>query len=1064
MQKNKLPLKQTTAVNAMMPKKTALALAVATMLWGGNVLAVNASLQYSTTDDTGDDEIRELKYWGNSGGLGGDSYIGTYRTVCDNNGDNCSETYLNDKAIKLDNTGNQINMASGTLGGGTVNMGDGDDTFNISTGNSSIPNNHPKTTLHGTINMGAGDDTVNLNGTSNSSSVIIDLGSGTDTVTVYGPATAGYTGDATTVGKITSSSGTNTINVEEGATLNGQIDLTGNNTINVKEGSTVQSSSQTIKLGGTNTVNTDATVANIKSTAGDSNVTLKDGSTLTENIALQGVDNTVVVEAGAQLTGIGNGDGNITTDGTVSNTVTLEEGAIVRNVTMNTANATNKLDVNADATVNDINVTGGKNTIFVHETANVGGNIAVTGTENYVDIDALIAGTVTVTGVGAANSDVIVEAGKTVEQGIKVAGNDVDSTAVIAIEGVNADGNLGTVKGVIESVAGSNDIAFAEGAVLEKSAADVAGINLEGSAGTDNQVTFNGQDMTAVTVMKGSDVATNNTLVLEGVNWDQNDNDPAIFTAENDMTGWRTVALNNGELTFQDGDKLTVGDINTALNTDPDANTDNMFEAKDSTVNVSNFELDGNMQLRHSQLNVLDGDMEITGDLLMNPSIIDMQNGVAGQTTTVGGDWIIANGDQQLLIDTDFAAVLSDNMDVTGDFVNDDGHKVIIDVNNVTSGKAKKEDVLVVATGSEIADPSKFVLSGGKTQINQAIYKYKLGAADGADVNSDIYLKYSGFNALGATYTAAGAALSDAFASLPTMEQRVGQRSMLTRSAGGITDGIWVRFLGNKSETTPRSGELGYQIDSSVYGLQIGSDFNLATSDSSNLVFGVSGIYKSMDADIKVSDGQGKIEADGYGLGLSLTWTNNIGTYVDGQLQYMSISSDLGAYGETPLKGQKSDSIAASVEAGHRMIVGDSGKNALVPQAQLYYSNFESSRKTDTYDLAVKTKVDDSVKLRLGVAFEHHPDGVNLAKPNSNKIYGIVSLSEDFGGKYSTQIDDDVLKGEKETTWAEIGVGGSYKLTQNAALYGEAGYKQAISAKESPNNDFGVTAGVRVTF
>ncbi len=194
------------------------------------------------------------------------------------------------------------------------------------------------------------------------------------------------------------------------------------------------------------------------------------------------------------------------------------------------------------------------------------------------------------------------------------------------------------------------------------------------------------------------------------------------------------------------------------------------------------------------------------------------------------------------------------------------------------------------------------------------------------------------------------------------------------------------------------------------------------------LVLGVSAHYRQSEATVKRG---GTMEASGTGVGVSLTWTDDSGLYVDGQLSYARFSD-----------------VAL-------MSMGDM---TVIPRGGLSWSSadmdaFDEPTRLDGAGL-VTPGTNQSVRGRVGVLAELGP------KNADRRLYASVDLEHEFSSKHAVMVAGTRLATEVKPTWVRLGVGGAMSLgdRDTTMLTGDAFYATA----GSDNTHFG--GGLSVTF
>lgn len=426
------------------------------------------------------------------------------------------------------------------------------------------------------------------------------------------------------------------------------------------------------------------------------------------------------------------------------------------------------------------------------------------------------------------------------------------------------------------------------------------------------------------------------------------------------------------------------------------------------------------------------------GGNLTNAGTVTLQNGTAADTVTVSGDY---TGGGRLLIDVDFAADTADTLTVQGAV----SGVTSIEIADVSTTTASGNEILVVDTDGLASPSDAFALATGPVTSGAFLYDLEQDTTD-----LDWYLRSTGqLSSTGAIYEGLPLVLAG-FNSLPTMQQRVRQRSSIEGQE------LWVRFVGDRLDTTPSSSDDGISYESAQTGLQAGADFDLETNGIGRWVVGATMQYGQISADMSGASGTGQIDADGYGIGATGTWFSGTGLYLDFQGQANWISSDIASSAAGTLAtGHDSQTLAISSEIGQRITLAGGG--TLTPQAQMIWGMVDGDAMTDEDGNAVDPGANDTLVTRLGLAYE--TDVTDRGQFNA-----ISNIWHDLSGAQTTNVAGADLSAEAESTWAEIGIGGDLQLGSGQSLYGEASYRTALGGASSDNRGLRLSAGFRMDF
>lgn len=750
-------------------------------------------------------------------------------------------------------------------------------------------------------------------------------------------------------------------------------------------------------------INTTGSVGGVQGNLGNDTIFVVGGSTVTGNV--EGNEGSNQIRIG----GLG-----ALPDGSVPATDAVIVGGDVLGGDGAATDGNNQIWVLGGARVNGKVVGGNGNDSIVLNgaTAVVGGAIDG-GAGN--DTIALMLGTVASV-AGGAGDDNISLSGATVNGAIDAGeGNNIvtlsagTAASVAAGAGVDTITLAGaTISGAINSGAGNDIINLTSGTVT-------GGVNA--GAGADTLNVAGATFTLGSTKLDGGAAGQGNILNLNNVN-------QTLVSPQSNLVNWDTINANSSTLTVSGGDSLTAAQVN----------------------------------LTQSAIVARNG-FTINGNLALNASTLDMQDGATGDKFNVSGNYAAAGAGSSLKVDADFAANKADELHVGGSVTG----VTALNVSDVTPGVAGAtgQDVLVAKAGGTI-DAANFSLVGGP--LVKGIWDY--GLANGTEAKT-VVLRGS-LNSLAALYSGAAGALADAFGELPTMEQRVGQRQWLAGSDDGAFGGLWVRMTGDRTTKTPKSSELAFSTRNNTWGVQVGADFTLVRSEHGFLTAGITGQYKDMNATIRRpgSADNGKVSADGSGVGVNFSWNGVGGEYIDIQGQYNWASARLGT---TSLGNTIEDldvvSKSISMETGKRFVLGAEGKSVLVPQVQVSWSELSSDVFTDSKGVKVDLGDHDTTVARFGLAYEYHPNGANFAGPDTNgtMFYAIANVVQNLSPRHTAVAQGKKLTMRDQRTWGEFGLGGSFALSSSALVYGQATYSRSFD-NGGDNHDIGGTVGVRLRF
>jgi autotransporter family porin len=162
------------------------------------------------------------------------------------------------------------------------------------------------------------------------------------------------------------------------------------------------------------------------------------------------------------------------------------------------------------------------------------------------------------------------------------------------------------------------------------------------------------------------------------------------------------------------------------------------------------------------------------------------------------------------------------------------------------------------------------------------------------------------------------------------------------------------------------------------------------------------------------------------------------GTYLDTVAQVSALNNRYkDGYGGNGI--QHGVRLGLSAEAGTP--IAKIGNFTLEPQAQLMWLHTRYDNFSDQVS-AIDAYGSDQVRGRLGARIY---SGDTLGWQGSTRFYGIANVIHDFTRPETVTIGATPVSENYGRTFAEIGVGGQYKITSNGALYADARYQHSVS-------------------
>ncbi|TWG65513.1 autotransporter outer membrane beta-barrel domain-containing protein [Aminobacter sp. J44] len=429
---------------------------------------------------------------------------------------------------------------------------------------------------------------------------------------------------------------------------------------------------------------------------------------------------------------------------------------------------------------------------------------------------------------------------------------------------------------------------------------------------------------------------------------------------------------------------------------------------------------------------------------------------------------------------------------------------IVIDRREGAGAQTVDNGILLVEVRNAAASaPGVFTLQGdyavdGEQRILAGLYSYALyhhgigGAADG-----NWYLRNVAFTPTVPVYQEYPKVLVP-LVDLPTRQQRVGNRhwrdpadvapaetvfckdasqnfrctvteeqaSYYVGNDGSVvleTNGIWGRIEGARGHYEAASATAEAEYDETLWRLQAGIDGLLHESDKGRLIAGLSVHYGQVNGDIASASGLGEIDAQGYGVGGSLTWYGMNGFYVDAQAQVSWLNSDISSttLGTVLADGNDGLGYALGIEAGYKFALNETW--SLTPQAQLVYSRIDFDDFTDPFGATVALRDGDSLRARVGLAAEYETrwTAANGTKSRAS-LYGIANLYHEFLDGYRVAIADGEVTSRNDRLWGGIGVGGTLNWNDDRfSVYGEASVATSLEHFGDSHSVAG-TIGLRV--
>lgn len=310
---------------------------------------------------------------------------------------------------------------------------------------------------------------------------------------------------------------------------------------------------------------------------------------------------------------------------------------------------------------------------------------------------------------------------------------------------------------------------------------------------------------------------------------------------------------------------------------------------------------------------------------------------------------------------------------------------------------------------------------------------------------------------------------------LPTLQQRVGNRywggsdamarsGVVTSQPGGSSapSAVWGRIEGRHDDLQP-STTTGSTYKSDQMKMQAGIDGLALENERGRLIVGLTAQYGLSTANVASFFGNGRIRAQGSGVGGTLTWYGDNGFYVDGQAQTMFYRSDLSsALAGSLIHGNQGFGYGFSAETGKRFGVGNGW--SLTPQAQLAYSKVDFDNFTDRFGALVSLGKADSLLGRAGLSLNHQKTWNASGQIVRSDVYGIANVHYEFLSGSNVNVAGTGFASANDRLWGSIGGGGVYSWANGRySVYGEVSYNASLN-NAADNHSYKGTGGFRVVW
>lgn len=429
------------------------------------------------------------------------------------------------------------------------------------------------------------------------------------------------------------------------------------------------------------------------------------------------------------------------------------------------------------------------------------------------------------------------------------------------------------------------------------------------------------------------------------------------------------------------------------------------------------------------------------------------------------GDFVANGGTVELDVVLGGDGSATDRLDISGDVILD-GAPSALAFSPVGGGTGGATDTgIEVVTVGGTSDAGAFVLAA-PVEVGALAYDLSLGdCTDQADQNW--YLCNSGtVSSTGAVFEAMPGVILNTFGRTETLQQRLGARitgmptTVSSRGTGNAlvnqSVGPWVRTWGDFTDITPDQSSAGVSWQSDSWGFEAGIGTMLGEPAGGDLIAGVTLRYGSSFAQLDSVNGTGSIEANGFGIGASLTWFGTNGFYVDanGAIDFVSIDATSQG-GGTLLDGHDDEVYSASIEIGQRIALA--GGTTIVPQAQLSWGRMSSGQVTDELGNLVSFGDRETLTSRIGMTVEWDLAETELG---AGQIYGFGNVLHDLSGSRTVTVAGTDVTQSGAGDWVELGGGFSLQPTETTNLFGQISYREAFDGVSG--DAVAVSAGLRM--
>lgn len=511
-----------------------------------------------------------------------------------------------------------------------------------------------------------------------------------------------------------------------------------------------------------------------------------------------------------------------------------------------------------------------------------------------------------------------------------------------------------------------------------------------------------------------------------------------------DVTSSGTIDISDGTVL-----RLTGQDTSVALNA-------SLFNGDGTLVNATDgVTLTGelNTNLETDSLTYL-SDVTVNGNLTNTSGAVSLQNGVAGDTLTVNGDY---TGGGALLLDSELNGddSASDQLVLNG---NTAGNTTVV-INPIMGiGEPTSTGIKVVdfaADPTQFQNNAQFSLAGSG-YVNMGAYDYTL-----VEDNNDWYLRSQEVTPPSPPDPTPDPAPTPdpepTPAYQPVLNAKVGgyfnnlraanQAFVMERHghAGGDGQTLNLRVIGGDYHYTA-AGQLAQHEDTSTVQLS-GDLFSGRWGTDGEWMLGAVGGYSDNQGDSRsnMTGTRADNQNHGYAVGLTSSWfqhgNQKQGAWLDSWLQYAWFNNDVSEH-EDGADHYHSSGIIASLEVGYQWLPGRGV--VIEPQAQVIYQGVQQDDFTAANHARVSQSQGDDIQTRLGLHSEWRT-AVHVT-PTLDLNY--------YHDPHATEIEEDgsTISDDGVKQRGEIKVGVTGNISQRVSLRGSVAWQKG-------SDDFAQTAG-----